>query len=222
MCIIAVSKKGVEQPTEEQLKNMFIRNPHGAGYMYARDGQVHIHKGFMTFKDFIRNVKDEHFTKNDSVVYHFRISTQAGVKPQMTHPFPLTTRMELCEQLDIDCPIGIAHNGIIHMTSDVKETRFSDTVIFIAEYMTKLIRGKDDLDDPAVLDMIVYMTNRKWAMLDLTGEIVTVGKFVNEKGILFSNETFKPYVPPKTTYIHKYNYPWNSDDYYEGYFGTAR
>ena len=47
MCIICVSPKGTRQPTRAQLKTMFFRNPHGAGYMYARDGIVHIHKGFM-------------------------------------------------------------------------------------------------------------------------------------------------------------------------------
>ena len=40
MCIICVSKSGVQQPTDTTLRAMFRRNPHGAGYMYARDGKV--------------------------------------------------------------------------------------------------------------------------------------------------------------------------------------
>ena len=200
MCIIAVSKKGVRQPSRKQLENMYINNPDGAGYMYAHDGKVRIHKGFMTWEEFRYAVKSEHFTANDSVVYHFRISTQAGVNPQMTHPFPLTGNINRCENLDLDCPIGIAHNGVIHMTSDIKETRFSDTAIFIAEYMTKLIRKHADITDAAVLDMIYHLTNSKWAIMDgSTGDIVTVGKFVNCKGLLFSNESYKPYEPPKYT-----------------------
>ena len=141
MCIIAVSKIGVRQPSLKQLRNMYTNNPHGAGYMYARNGIVHIHKGFMTWEDFERNIKAEAFTEADPVVYHFRISTQAGVKPTMTHPFPLTDDLSLCEALDVTCPVGLAHNGIISMTSFAKEVKYSDTAYFITRRIqTGLIR----------------------------------------------------------------------------------
>ncbi len=193
MCIIAVSKKGVKQPTLEHLRNMFERNPDGAGYMFARNGSVTIHKGFMDFVDFYRNVCSEGFTEADPVVYHFRISTQAGVNPEMTHPFPLTSDRKLCEELDLfNVECGIAHNGIIRMTSDLKETRFSDTAIFITDYMTRLIRSREDLTDPSVIDMIDHLTNSKWAIMDgLTGDVVTIGRFENAGGILFSNLSYK-------------------------------
>ena len=222
MCVIAVSKAGVKQPTKEQLETMFKRNPHGAGYMYAKDGKVTIHKGFMDFKDFYRAVCNEHFGKDDAVVYHFRISTQAGVNPRMTHPFPLTKIRENCEKLDVRCTVGIAHNGIIRMTSDAKETRFSDTVIFITDYMTKLIRDRADITDSAVREMIDNMTNSKWAIMDgVTGEIVTIGQFINDGGLLFSNSTYT-----EALYGHKYTIEppkkFNWDDYYEGYYGVRR
>lgn len=193
MCVIAVSKRGIPQPSRAQLETMFKNNPHGAGYMFARDGSVTIHKGFMNFQDFIRAVENEHFTDADPVVYHFRISTQAGVNPEMTHPFPLTQIRENCEKLDLICSVGIAHNGIIRMTSDSKETRFSDTVIFITDYMTRLIRCREDITDPSVNEMIETLTNSKWALMDgFTGEIVTVGQFVNFHGLLFSNGSYLP------------------------------
>ena len=53
MCIICVSKSGVRHPSDITLHAMFRRNPHGAGYMYARDGKVTIHKGFMNIEDFL-------------------------------------------------------------------------------------------------------------------------------------------------------------------------
>ena len=89
MCIICVSPARTRQPSISQIKMMFTNNPHGAGYMFAREGRVHIHKGFMDIDSFLSAVNAEHFTAKDSVVYHFRISTQAGVNPEMTHPFPL-------------------------------------------------------------------------------------------------------------------------------------
>ena len=220
MCVIAVSGKGVKQPTTEQFVNMFTRNPDGAGYMYARNGKVTIHKGFMDFKDFERAVKEEGFTEADPVVYHFRIATQAGVNPAMTHPFPLTKSRENCEKLDVRCTVGIAHNGIIRMTSDHTEKRYSDTVIYITDYMTKLIRDRADITDPAVIDMIDNMTNSKWAIMDgVTGNIVTIGQFVKADGILFSNSTYT-----EALYGNKYTIvppkKFNMDDYYAGYYGV--
>ena len=217
MCIIAVSRRGVKQPSLDQFRSMFDRNPDGAGYMYARNGKVVIHKGFMDFTDFYRAVCEENFTESDPVVYHFRISTQAGVNPQMTHPFPLTAVRENCEKLDLTCSVGIAHNGIIRMTSDHKETRFSDTVIFITDYMTKLIRKQADITDAAVNTMIDHLTNSKWAIMDgSTGDIVTVGQFQNVDGVLFSNGTF---VNAKNCTI-KPPVNFSLDDYYDGYYGN--
>ena len=101
MCIICVSKSGVRQPSDITLRAMFRRNPHGAGYMYARDGKVTIHKGFMNIEDFLAAVHAEQFTPQDSVVYHFRISTQAGVNAPMTHPFPLSNQLRMMRSLDL-------------------------------------------------------------------------------------------------------------------------
>ena len=96
MCIICVSKSGVRQPGEAAIRAMFNRNPHGAGYMFARDGWVTIHKGFMDLDDYLQAIRAEHFTASDSVVYHFRISTQAGVSLAMTHPFLLSNCRSFC------------------------------------------------------------------------------------------------------------------------------
>jgi len=241
MCIICVSKKGVRQPSLAQLRNMFQRNPDGAGYMFARNGKVTIHKGFMNWCDFNSAVESEHFTAKDPVVYHFRISTQAGVKPEMTHPFPLTKELDYCEKLDLTCRTGIAHNGIIRMTSTAKETRFSDTALFITDYMTRLLRNPEaDMIDKPTLDMIEHLTNSKWAILSKTGDISTVGTFVNEKGLLFSNSTYEPapkVVPVKGKYTYiadkktgkestvkygKYPYYNALDDYYDGEYGLIR
>ena len=113
MCIICVSKSGEQQPADTTLRAMFRRNPHGAGYMYARDGKVTIHKGFMNIEDFLSAVHAERFTPQDSVVYHFRISTQAGVNAAMTHPFPLSNQPRMMRALDLTCRCGIAHNGVM-------------------------------------------------------------------------------------------------------------
>jgi len=221
MCIICVSKQGAPQPTRQQLETMFTNNPDGFGYMYARDGRVHIHKGFMSCADMLRAVDAEKFTASDAVVYHFRISTQAGVTPTMTHPFAFTKNIELTKALDITCALGVAHNGVIRMTS-TNDKEYNDTAIFITKYMTRLIHSVDDIKDSVILDMLDAMTNSKLALLDKSGYIALVGHFIEDaNGLLFSNTSYIPRpVLPKYTYnyVNKFSFDDYDDDYTPYYY----
>lgn len=191
MCIICASPKGIPQPTTDRIKTMFDRNPHGAGYMVARDGKVTIHKGFMDLDDYLRQIRSEAFTPDDAVVYHFRISTQAGVTPAMTHPFPLSKEAAHLKALDIDCPCGVAHNGIIQMTSS-KHPTMSDTALFIQRYMCCILRTPEDLRNPRIREILAQLIGwSKLAILDSSGYIATVGHFIKaDGGILYSNTTY--------------------------------
>lgn len=201
MCIICASAKGTRQPSKQEIYEMFCNNPHGAGYMVARNGKVEIHKGFMSFSEFYEAIENEAFTAEDAVVYHFRISTQAGVKPTMTHPFPLSAKLKDMLLLDAECKIGVAHNGVIKLTSDKRDRTYSDTARFITKYLVKLVRSKSDLSNRNILVMIAELTNSKWALLDSSGEITTVGNFIEENGLLFSNYSFHCYYRrPKTIF----------------------
>lgn len=202
MCIICVSPKGVPQPTTTQIRTMFERNPHGAGYMVARNNQVEIHKGFMHLDDFLKQLQHENFTEDDPVVYHFRISTQAGVSPEMTHPFPLTSDLSMLEKLDLYCACGVAHNGVISMTSG-SNPRYSDTALFVSRYMTRIVRRRSNLQDPAVLDILAELTRSRLAIMDRTGDIAIVGRFITEtNGLQFSNFTYggvkNTWTPPRS------------------------
>ena len=190
MCIICVSPARTRQPSISQIKMMFQSNPHGAGYMYARDGRVHIHKGFMDIDSFLSAIKAEHFTAKDSVVYHFRISTQAGVNPEMSLPFPLSNRLPYMKALDVECQCGVAHNGIIRLTSDPTQHEYSDTALFITHYMARMVHGLDDLKDAQLLNRIERLAGSKLAIMDGSGYIATVGNFINERGLLFSNDSY--------------------------------
>ena len=191
MCIICVSTARTRQPSISQIKMMFLNNPHGAGYMFAREGCVHIHKGFMDIDSFLSAVKAEHFTAKDSVVYHFRISTQAGVSPEMTHPFPLSNRLPHMKALDVECPCGVAHNGIIRLTSDPSQHEYSDTALFITHFMAQMVHGLDDLKDVQLLNRIERLAGSKLAIMDGSGYIATIGHFINERGLLFSNDSYQ-------------------------------
>lgn len=207
MCIICVSPKGVKQPDTKTIRSMFENNPHGAGYMYARDGKVTIHKGFMHIDDLLDQLAYERFTAEDPVVYHFRISTQAGVNPQMTHPFPLSSNIENMRLLDLSCSIGITHNGVIRLTS-TGDKKYSDTALFVANYLPYIIRKPADLHDDANIDAIEELIKSKMAILDKTGYIRTIGQFTQENGILFSNGSYKSTSWHVKPVLKNWEMPW--------------
>lgn len=190
MCVIAVSEKGIRQPTEKELSLMWKGNPDGGGYMCIRNGKVMIHKGFLEWKDFIRSVRSEKFTPDDPVVYHFRIATQGGINAEMTHPFPLSNDIHHMSALDVSCEIGVAHNGIIPLTADKNNKDFSDTALFVTQYLSALVRSPFDLLNPHILTMIERLGNSKFALMDRYGNITTIGKFETENGILVSNRYY--------------------------------
>ena len=191
MCIICVSPRKVRQPSLATIRTMFRHNPHGAGYMVARNGKVEISKGYMDVDSYIAAIRAECFTAKDPVVYHFRISTQAGVNPEMTHPFPLSNRLEHMKALDVTCDCGVAHNGIIRLTTDPTNKEYSDTALFIANYLSEIVRRPDDLKDPQMLTLIHRLAGSKLAIMDRSGYIATVGEFINLRGLLFSNESYE-------------------------------
>ena len=193
MCIICVSPTGIRQPNDTTLRTMFHRNPHGAGYMVARGGKVTIHKGFMNLEEFLRAIHSERFTAEDSVVYHFRISTQAGVNPEMTHPFPLSNQPRQMRDLDMICRCGVAHNGIIRLTSDPDNQRYSDTAIFITDYLTEIIRKPADLRNQEKLDLVYRLAGSKFAIMDGSGYVATVGNYISDHGLLYSNNSYETY-----------------------------
>ena len=183
---------------------MFSRNPHGAGYMVATGKYVEIHKGFMNVSDLLRATKD--FTSADVVVWHFRISTQAGVSPEMTQPFPLSESLDDLEALDVLSSIGVAHNGIIRMTS-TGSPRYSDTALFISRYMRRLVRRQSDILDPRVQELLEAVTGSKMALLDKAGHVGLVGPFIREKsGLLFSNGSYTKITPVSGNFSGTHTY----------------
>lgn len=216
MCVICVSKKGVRQPNENEIRNMWESNPHGAGYMCVRDGLVEIHKGFMELKDFLRSVRSEKFTDDDVVVYHFRISTQAGVTPEMTHPFPLSEDLKDMRELDLYCSVGIAHNGIIRLTScDDKE--YSDTALFITEYLPMLVRDTRDITDKRVIKTIKALAQSKLVLVNGQGDVTIIGDFwANSDRLMFSNKSFLPTAPTQMKRT------WSLGELYGYKYKTAR
>ena len=177
MCIIAYKPLNVAFPEERILKNCFDNNSDGAGFMYVYDNKVHIRKGFDTFKAFYNALNNTRNITGDNVpfVMHFRIATQ-GYKKTFTHPFPLSSNMDNLNKLKMNCNIGIAHNGIISLTSDGSHN-YSDTMKFISEYLTLIIQSFDYYKNERTKKLIEKLIgNSRLAILDKNNHCELLGQ----------------------------------------------
>jgi len=192
MCIIAYKPLNVAFPEEYILKNCFENNDDGAGFMYAFNGEVHIHKGYETFEKFMAALNKARAITGDKVPYvmHFRIATQ-GYERTMTHPFPLSSKMENLKCLHYKCSIGVAHNGILDITSDGAKT-YSDTMKFITDYLSNIIQSYDWYKNKRTKKLIEYLIDgSRLAILDAYSHCELMGKgWESDKGIYYSNHTW--------------------------------
>lgn len=193
MCVIAVKRKGLPFPSKQYLMNCFDNNDDGAGFMYPSHGSVHIRKGYKTFESFWRalNKVRKEVGDNASFVMHFRIATQ-GFEMGMTHPFPLADNYDIMKKMSVKCEIGIAHNGIIQLTSDGSKD-YSDTMKFIKDYMSVMIRGYNWRKSEKIRNAIEGMTaGNKFAVMDKHGNVDLLGKgwIRDADGCEYSNSSY--------------------------------
>ena len=192
MCIIVYKPKEVNFPTEDTLKTCFYNNPDGAGFMYPSKDGVHIRKGFMTYEEFARAIEPIK-NKQIPVVMHFRISTHAGITPEMTQPFPVTNKTRKLKALESVARVGVAHNGIISMTSDAR--KISDTALFIKRYMSLLVKDAKYYKDGRIPEMLAKLIDSKMAVLGKDGHVELIGKgwTHGDDGAWYSNTSYMPW-----------------------------
>lgn len=215
MCVIIAKQKSDRLPTVKELVECFNTNPDGAGFMYVDKDKVVIDKGYMKFNDFYGRYKTlcnkyNNF-KDLPLVIHFRIGTSGGNTASNTHPYPITNKVEDIHNLYMKTDVGVAHNGVI---SDYypEGDNYNDTAEYIMSWMSNVIKfDKKFYTRRYYQDMIRQMTYSKFAFLDKTGEIYTVGDFKKVNGLKFSNLNHLPYAE-RQQYEKSYSYgysKWN-------------
>ena len=191
MCIIAAKPAGVAMPSRDTIRTMWDGNRDGAGLMYLEGGKVTIEKGFMTYKSFAKKLdqleKRLDLTRTP-VVMHFRITTHGGTKPENCHPFPITDSIGALKKLTSRTDVGVAHNGIIHI---IPRSGISDTMEYIASQLAPLKRALPRFyENKNAMLLVKNAIDSKMAFLTKEGKIYTVGDFVTDKGVLYSNRSY--------------------------------
>lgn len=224
MCIIITKAAGVALPEQRVLKRCYESNPDGAGLAWqdARTGQIHLHKGFMTFSAFIkthRRLAKAYDLTACNVIYHFRIATAGDVLPGLTHPFPVTASISDLIAPRLTPRLAVAHNGHISNTAADAYSYYSrygyggytrpggaaddvsDTAAFIRDELAALAKDFPRFyESPALLALIQARVTSKLAFLTPSG-IYRTGAFVHDEptGLYFSNGGYKP-APARPAY----------------------
>ena len=178
MCIAIVKPQGTEI-SDEYLENCFDNNKDGAGIAYAKDGKLYIVKGIFDKKQFIQEVRKAEKVAQGSMLIHCRIGTSGLKDKNNCHPHIVNDNLVMI------------HNGILDV--DVpKNSKVSDTVIFIETYLKRL--SKDFVKSEPIMHLIekAIGDRNKFAFLNNKGEafICNAKMGTVEGGIWYSNDTY--------------------------------
>ena len=224
MCVICYKPKGVAMPSDTTLKTCFENNSDGAGFMLTYKHQVIIEKGFKTYNAF-RDALDKAIKKygtESPYVLHFRISTQGGCRQDCCHPYPLNADMNELRKLRLKTDIGVAHNGIISLTSSGYKTQvtYNDTMKFITDYLSLIIKDKHYYKDADTIKLIERLCESRLAILDADGHCELIGSGWSleiEDGCYYSNGSYKNYKTYKSYSIFDYEDKFDAYDSWEDY-----
>lgn len=216
MCIVVYKPSNVKMPSKATLKECFRCNSDGAGYMFPEDGKVQIKKGFMSFNALNTSLQADYnrLGAETPFVIHFRIGTQGGNNQANTHPFPLSKNMSDLKQLSCTTNCGVAHNGVISLTTtrtseyiqeyDEEKNRmvtkykpidYSDTMKFITDYLSLIIKNKNwymNEDNLTLIERLIGCSN-KLAIMNADGHTTLIGNFIEDNGVFYSNSSYKVY-----------------------------
>ena len=175
---IAILKPKDSEISNETLRECWNSNPHGAGFMYAKNNRVIVRKELKHFERFLKQYR-KHEKLGGKMVIHFRIMTHGKLDYKNTHPHQVNDKTWL------------VHNGVISQHS-YKNSKLSDTVKFC-----KMLAGLpvDFMQSKPTLKLIGgYIDTDKIILMDTSGKtrIINEDEGVWDEGIWYSNQSYCP------------------------------
>jgi hypothetical protein len=181
MCI-AIFKPENQTITRRALERSFRMNPHGAGFCYSQNNQLHIRKGFFNFGSFLAAFES---VQNLPVLIHFRWATHGALNKFNCHPW------------QIDENHAMIHNGVIEGFGALSNGR-SDTGDFTEFILKPLMQSAPDVwnKPPFISLMSRALNGNKVLIMDNTGEVAIYGEDLGfwDDGCWYSNQD---YLKPK-------------------------
>lgn len=227
MCVIIHKDAGVNVPSEEIFFKCFARNDHGAGILLHRNNSkiLEIHKGMMTFDEFKKVNYELNIKKEDTVVYHFKITTTGETLPEYCHPFPISNKIEDLFTTRINCKRGFAHNGTFGKGDE--ERKLSDTQLFIEKFLSKK-EIQDNLDSKEV-DKLLDKKSKENRFIVADAEkciFKRYGEWYELDKLFYSNDlwedTYRNLNKTRYYYGNNNGYDFYFDELYPGYYSNCK
>ena len=195
MCIIVYKPAGIELPGKETLRECWDNNPHGAGLMWSDGERVNLQKGYMSWEDFeaaLDEVTKGIDVTSTPMALHFRIATHGAIVPGCCHPFAVKDSFDRMRQTAISAEVGFMHNGTLSGLETDDET--SDSMAFAKTVLVPLKAMCEDFmsDKRAVRIIENSSQGSRFLLMAKDGAVRTFGRWVEEGGVLYSNENFRP------------------------------
>lgn len=198
MCVIVLKPKDHQIPTTI-LKNMWDKNPHGAGFAFIDGKKIIFRKGFMSFKPLQKALN---YLDHKELVIHFRLATHGAVCPKNCHPFELSKNIEMAQSTTGVADAVLFHNGVLY---NYGSKHLSDTLEFTSRCLSHI--PKDNRSK------LLSSLNGKYALLQ-DGKINLIGQFQDYEKLKVSNTFFAPYKPiiwNSVSYRTSYNTSYSTD-----------
>ena len=202
MCLIINSETGFEKVSRQLTKDIYQSNSDGFGFMYydSAIGDLVVHKDVYTSYKPIHSLLQD-LPKDRPVSVHFRYATSGNIDQDTAHPFPV---------IDKDgYRVWLMHNGVMGTYEPKKGDEMSDTMRFIANYLTPRLFVMPKLWlHPAFQDEVerVIGGTNKLVMFDSEGNTAT---FNEDAGVKWENYWMSnTYAWPSTRYLSQPKYNW--------------
>ena len=203
MCLAIYKPKG-KSVSKTRLQTAFRRNPHGAGFAYAKDGEVVIRKGFFSFNKFWKAYKKVQGTR--AMLIHFRWATHGEKTKANCHPFKINSNT------------AMIHNGVIQRVK--VENDGSDTSNFVDRILSPIVNQHPNFIHTVHGQKVINLAigDSKVVVMDGSGGAVI---FNEKKGhwdtdVWYSNHSYqdpKPATAPA----------WTGSGYYSSsYWGNGK
>jgi hypothetical protein len=183
MCLIILSTKG-EQINDDKILNAFLNNPDSWGLAWAKEGKLHMAKGF-GYDSLIKAYREAAGLPH---MLHFRWATSGKINTANAHPFDLGG-------------VAFMHNGMLNVA--IENRNMSDTWHYAQLLKPILVQYPEALGNPNFLKEVGESIGigNKFTFLEADGTFAIVnekaGKWLTP-GIWVSNihSLESPYVTP--------------------------
>jgi glutamine amidotransferase len=201
MCLLVVCNPN-STPSKDELTTGACKNPHGFGFAIDTGAGIISERSMSAKKSIARFLELREQYPNGYAMWHARYATH-GVKNELNcHPFKVVGEHDTY----------LAHNGVLDIHIPKGDKR-SDTRIMAEELLPRL-GGVSALDDDYVYDMIsawasgskvAVMTNDPSAQYKIYIINENLGSW-DDKGIWWSNASYKPTISTPRTESYNYTY----------------